>query len=783
MNVSGLISVLKELKNSRGLTNEALAERSGVSLGTVNKLFSGKTASIKVDTLFSLAAALGVPPETLLASAAAPQPVLPPAQENHADNFGFVKVGVDSPEVRVADVAFNAGAIVSAAERAAAAGVKILCLPELSLTGYTCGDLFYQPALLSAAENYAAAVAERTARLGLLLFFGAPLRKDGRIYNCAVACLGGEILLAVPKTYLPNYNEFYEARQFEPAPQSNSTINIAGKNYPFGTKYIIRNTKMPEMTVGAELCEDLWVASPPSTALALAGATVIVNLSCSDETVGKAEYRRSLVSMQSAKTYTAYLYANAGEGESTTDTVYSGHSIIADNGRIVAESQPFGQHGAYADVDLGLVMYDRSKSGRHADGGFEYIDVGLDVPLCNFQKTYSATPFVPTGDDELKKRSTLIIEMQAHALKKRLCHIGAKDVVIGVSGGLDSTLALLVCARAFDLMGLDRSGIHAITMPCFGTTSRTYNNAVSLSRLLGCSLEKVDIKKSVLRHFEDIGHDPSVTDVTYENSQARERTQVLMDLSNKYNGIVIGTGDLSELALGWATYNGDHMSMYAVNASIPKTLIRYIIASVGGRYGLSVKAVLWDILQTPVSPELLPHDHDKIVQKTEDTVGPYELHDFFLYHALRSGFKPSKIFFIARRTFPAYDDGTIYKWLKTFYKRFFSQQFKRSCLPDGVKIGSVALSPRGDWRMPSDACAAVWLDDLKEIENSLQSPAGPAPKTAKNSVNNAPQSSENNGKAATERAEEGAENTDESVPAKANKRGRKPSAQKPKKPR
>ena len=717
-----IISKLKRIKAEKGFTNESLAEKSGVSLGTVNKLFSGGIGSIKLDTLFSLAVALGTDLGEVISDA--PKEVLreeseefvtSPFTRERTDSFGFVKVGVASPEIKVADVPFNANGIVLAVCRASAAGAKILVLPEMSLTGYTCGDLFYQQTLVSSAEEFVLKIASCTRGLSTLLVFGSPLRKDGKLYNCAIVCYGGEILGVVPKTYLPNYNEFYDKRQFNPAPKENSTIRIGEKVYPFGTNYIFVNAKVPEMRIGVEICEDLWVTEPPSNCLSINGATVIANLSCSNETVGKAEYRRNLVSMQSAKTYTAYLYANASEGESTTDLVYSGHSIICDNGKILNQTELFSPKAIYADVDLSFLEFERSKFTNYdypVNEKIERIYFDLPVPFYEITRKYEKTPFVPKGR-ELIERAELILSMQANALKKRLKHIGAKSVVVGISGGLDSTLALIVCVRAFDMLGLDRIGIHAVTMPCFGTTSRTKNNAVTLSELYGCCLEEIDIRRAVNQHFADIGHNPEVTNITYENSQARERTQVLMDLSNKYGGIVIGTGDLSELALGWATYNGDHMSMYAVNSSVPKTLIRYLIECEANSSNSKIKRVLQDILDTPVSPELLPHDHDEIVQKTEDVVGPYVLHDFFLYHILRNGFKPSKIFYLAIRTFDGdFKKETIYKWLRTFLRRFFSQQFKRSCIPDGVKIGSVTLSPRGDWRMPSDATVRIWLEDL-----------------------------------------------------------------------
>ena len=623
-----------------------------------------------------------------------------------------------TPEIKLADVEHNANAIISAANAAGKKGVKLLVLPELCLTGYTCGDLFYQQTLLDAAERFSKEVAQNAKESGILLFFGAPIRREGKIYNCAVCCYGGKILAVVPKTFLPNYNEFYEKRHFSPAPKENSTVKICGEEYPFGTGYIFENELMPAMRVGVEICEDLWASEPPSNRLARGGATIIVNLSCSDETIGKAEYRRNLIKMQSAKTFSAYLYANAGDGESSTDTVYSGHSIICDNGRILAETELFKNTLIYSEVDTDLLEYERSKLSNydlpplHA----ERIKFGMPVGRTELTRIYDPAPFVPAGE-ELEKRAELILNMQAQGLKTRIKHIGAKNVVLGISGGLDSTLALLVCARAFDTLKLSRKGVIAVTMPCFGTTTRTFTNAVELPKLLGCTLKTVDIKESVLKHFADIGHDPKVTDVTYENAQARERTQVLMDIANGCGGIVVGTGDLSELALGWATYNGDHMSMYGVNASVPKTLIKFLIMHEAKTLGGKIGKVLEDILDTPVSPELLPHRDDEIVQKTEDAVGPYSIHDFVLFHTLRNGFKPSKIYSLAIKSFDGkFAPDEILKWMKVFYRRFFSQQFKRSCLPDGVKIGSVTLSPRGDWRMPSDATARLWLDDLEKIQ-------------------------------------------------------------------
>lgn len=722
MNYLEVISKLKEIKVKRGLTNEALAKSSGVSLGTVNKLFAGSIGSIKLDTLISLASALSVPLEEIILTS--PRVTEPTAVcEARPDNFGYVSVAVSSPEIKVADVEFNANQIISTAVAASRRGIKLLTLPELGLTGYTCGDLFYQKTLLDSAERYTEYIAERTAGLGMVLIFGAPLKKDGKIYNTAVVCFDGKILGVIPKTFLPNYNEFYDKRQFAPAPEHNGRIYVCGNEYPFGKNYVFRNTAMPEMVIGVEICEDVWVAESPSTRLAVNGATVIANLSCSDEAVGKAEYRKELISGASSKLCCAYMYANAGEGESTTDLVFSGHSFVCDSGKALSEIKPFEDKlFAEAQIDFAFIDFERSKRMNYtfpSEGGIEEIAFNLPIAREPLTRQYRKYPFVPP-ENQRDERAESILQMQSHALKKRLRHIGAKNVVLGISGGLDSTLALLVSVRAFDLLGLDRKGIHAITMPCFGTTSRTYTNAVKLTEMLGCSLETIDIKTSVLGHFKDIGHDPSVTDVTFENSQARERTQVLMDLSNKYGGIVIGTGDLSEVALGWATYNGDHMSMYGVNASVPKTLIRCLIEYECGNVSRQVREVLEDVLDTPVSPELLPHDNDSITQKTEDVVGPYVLHDFFLFNFIRNGFRPAKIYHVAVKTFEGdFKKQTIYKWLNIFVRRFFNQQFKRSCMPDGVKVGSVSLSPRGDWRMPSDAVAKEWMKELEAIGRSI----------------------------------------------------------------
>ena len=523
----------------------------------------------------------------------------------------------------------------------------------------------------------------------------------------------------VPKSFIPNYNEFYERRQFSPAPDENSAVILSGKEIPFGKNLIFENENFKDEKIAAEICEDLWAVNSPSNAHAVNGATLILNLSASDELIGKAEYRRSLVSMQSAKTVSAYVYCDAGDGESSTDMVFAGHNVIAENGKILKESRLFQNELIYADVDIGYISYERQRLFNYITpeiGKYQTVKFKGGFVGENFNRKYGRTPFVPQEKTELKNRIDLILGIQSQGLKTRVEKINCKTLVVGLSGGLDSTLAILVAVRATDALKRPRKDIIAVTMPCFGTTSRTKNNSVLLAESLGVTLKEINITDSVRSHFKDIGQDESVTDVTYENSQARERTQVLMDVANKTGGIVIGTGDLSELALGWATYNGDHMSMYGVNASVPKTLVRFIVGSVADKVGGETGRVLKDILATPVSPELIPAVDGEISQKTEDIVGPYELHDFYLYYFLRAGFAPSKIFEAAKRTFNgAYDEKTIYKWLEIFIKRFFAQQFKRSCLPDGVKVGSVSLSPRGDWRMPSDASVALWLKDLSSV--------------------------------------------------------------------
>lgn len=631
---------------------------------------------------------------------------------------GFVKVAAATPDIRVADVEFNTQNIINAMEEAQKNGAKILVFPELCVTGYTCGDLFDHSVLLKASRKALLEIAENTNDKDMLVFVGAPLEVNGKLYNVAAAMNQGEIIGFTTKTFLPNYGEFYEMRQFTPGPQTVRAITFEGKKIPFGPQILFQAEGMEELVVAAEICEDVWSPVPPSIQAALEGATVIVNCSASDETIGKDTYRRALISGQSARLISGYIYANAGEGESTTDLVFGGHNIIAENGTILKESSRYVNEIIYSEIDLQRITGERRKNTTFQPLDEETlvrVPFTVEETKTFLTRTFPKKPFVPSDEQTRAQRCEEILTIQAMGLKKRLAHTNARTAVVGISGGLDSTLALLVTARAFDMLGRDKKDIIAVTMPCFGTTDRTYQNACEMSKKVGATLIEVPIADAVNIHFRDIGHDPEDHSVTYENCQARERTQVLMDIANKTWGMVIGTGDLSELALGWATYNGDHMSMYGVNASVPKTLVRHLVKyAADDTKDEALKNVLYDVLDTPVSPELLPSKDGDIAQKTEDLVGPYELHDFFLYFMLRFGYEPSKIFRIACMTFDGeYDKETIFKWLETFCRRFFSQQFKRSCLPDGPKVGTVALSPRGDWRMPSDACVAVWMKDLE----------------------------------------------------------------------
>lgn len=638
---------------------------------------------------------------------------------------GFIKAAAASPKIKVADTAYNAKQICRQIEEAADNGAKIIVFPELCLTGYTCGDLFLQDTLLNSAKQKLIEIIEFSDGHDAIVFVGMPFAVKNKLYNVAAVISGGELLALIPKLNLPNYGEFYEARHFANGNQETVWITFNEKEVPFGTQILFETDALDGLSVAAEICEDFWVPNPPSTAHSLAGANVIVNLSASNETIGKDEYRQLLVKSTSARTISAYIFSSAGEGESTQDVVFGGHNLIAENGILLASSNTFKENILYADIDIGRLTMERRKRNTYGIEGNEfelskkYLSVSFTLMReeTNLTRSFAQTPFVPIDLNTKEKRCEHVLSIQSCGLAKRYEHTGCKSAVIGISGGLDSTLALIVTARAFDLLGLERSEIQAITMPCFGTTDRTYDNACRLAEAFGATLTEIDIKDSVMMHFKDIGQNPDNHDVTYENGQARERTQVLMDLANKVNGLVIGTGDMSELALGWATYNGDHMSMYAVNSGIPKTLVRHLVAYYAKQCQEEIlKGILEDILDTPVSPELLPPEEGQISQKTEDLVGPYELHDFFLYYMLRCNFSPSKVYRLAKLSFEnTYDDDVILKWLKIFYYRFFTQQFKRSCLPDGPKVGSVALSPRGDLRMPSDASIAVWQEELEEL--------------------------------------------------------------------
>ncbi|MDX9808687.1 MAG: NAD(+) synthase [Sphaerochaetaceae bacterium] len=633
---------------------------------------------------------------------------------------GFVKTAVATNRVSISDCRYNTNCIVTMMHEAAAVGVKLLVFPELSVTGYTCGDLFFQPLLQQKALDGLLTIVSETETLDMVALVGLPIMFEGKLYNCAAVISHGSILGIVPKTHLPNYGEFYEQRWFARSPVENGTLMIGKTSVPFGTKLIFRCASLPTFLFAVEICEDLWVSSPPSVSHAEAGAVLIANLSASNDLIGKREYRRQLVQNQSASCVCAYLYANAGSGESSTDLVFTGHSLIAENGIMLAEANYSDTALVVADIDIARLAFERSRMTTFFPSdrtGYQIIDFSLAVEQTQLSRSFPKHPFVPTDPTVLDQRCSDIIALQATALCTRLVNTKIQSVTLGISGGLDSTLALLVCVEAFDKLNIDRSNITVVTMPCFGTTKRTLRNANRLCTELDLTLRTIDITASVNAHFKDIEHDPAIHNVVFENSQARERTQVLMDIANQQGALVVGTGDLSELALGWATYNGDHMSMYGVNASVPKTLVRHLVDYYRRRRSDGdLKAVLKDILDTPVSPELLPAVEGKMVQPTEEIVGPYELHDYFLYYMLRWGYAPAKILRIAVASFEGvYDRETILSWMKVFYHRFFTQQFKRSCLPDGPKIGSIALSPRGDWRMPSDASVSTWKEELDRL--------------------------------------------------------------------
>lgn len=637
-------------------------------------------------------------------------------------NYGFVKAAAVTPDVKVADCKFNTDEIIKKIDEINNQQVSIMVFPELCITGYTCSDLFLQKPLLDGAVEGLKRITEHTKNIEALIFVGLPYMKNGKLYNVAAAICKGKVIGFVPKKNIPNYAEFYEARHFTKGNEKAEQVCFNGENVPFGTNILFNCKNIENLIVAAEICEDLWVPAPPSIRHGMAGATIICNLSASNENTGKDIYRRELVSSQSARLFCGYVYCSAGEGESTTDLVFSGHNIIAESGTVLAETKRFVNGAAVSEIDIDKLISERRKMSTYLmnDNGindYYTVDFELEKKDIKLTRTINRAPFVPGNETERIKRCEEILSIQSMGLKKRLICANAKAAVIGISGGLDSTLALLVTKRAFDLAGMDTKNIIAVTMPGFGTTDRTYENAVNMIKRIGATFKEIPISNAVINHFKDIGHDIDIHDITYENSQARQRTLLLMDLANEYNGMVIGTGDMSELALGWATYNGDHMSMYGVNASVPKTLVRHLVGYYADTLDdKKLRDILYDVLDTPVSPELLPPKDGDISQKTEDLVGPYELHDFFMYNVLRFGYVPEKILFLAENAFKGqYDRKIILKWLKVFYRRFFTQQFKRSCLPDGPKVGSVAVSPRGDLRMPSDASAEMWLNRLENL--------------------------------------------------------------------
>ncbi len=705
---------IKALMRQKKLTIINLSQMSGIARSTLTKLLNGTIKSIKTEQLAAIASVLGVAPTELMDCDNTADTLNVPTSAHGTQSYGFVKVAAATVPLKPADCMGNAANIAERAAALAHNGVKLIVFGELSITGYTCGDLFFQNTLLCGALNGLRYIAQLTKSYDSIIAVGLPYSNDGRLYNVAAILHKGKVLGFVPKSYLPNYNEFYEMRQFTPAFEGIKTVLFDGYEVPFGTDIIFSSQGTLPFSFACEICEDLWVVAPPSQRHVQNGAQIIINLSASNETIGKESFRTNLVKMHSARLTAAYVYASTGEGESTSDIVFSGHNIVAENGRVLAQTPLFSCQSAISDIDVQYIDFQRRKLfhsySEKTDNKYTRVNFIMDDQRAPLTRKYEKLPFVPQADRDARLK--LILDIQANALKARIRHTKCDKLVLGVSGGLDSSWALIVCCTALQLLNRPLSDVISVTMPCFGTTQRTLNNSIALAQALGTTVHKIDITKAVNQHFEDIGHNADIHDVTYENSQARERTQVLMDIANSVNGLVIGTGDLSELALGWATYNGDHMSMYGVNASVPKTLIRHLIRYATTVFPKHVADILNDIADTPVSPELLPDNNGEIVQKTEDIVGPYQLHDFYLYHTLHNGFAPDKILYIAQQTFDEYDFATIKKWLNVFVKRFFAQQFKRNCMPDGIKIGSVSLSPRGDWRMPSDGSAATWLAAL-----------------------------------------------------------------------
>lgn len=706
-----VVQRLNEEKKRKGYTLKQLAEVSGLTLGTVIKIMNGDLQKIKPDKLQKLAKALDVSEKYLLEG-----------NENACTNLsdserylGFVKIACISPDVRVGDCAYNAQEIIARTLKANADGVKIAVFPELCITGYTCGDLFYQSALRNAAINALQQICQQLSSIDTICIVGLPVCDNlGKMYNAAAVVYHGEVLGLVPKVNLPNYNEFMEKRLFCPFSGENTTITLFGKQVPFGKKLIFANALQSDVRFAIEICEDVWVADSPSVAHSFSGANAVFNLSASNETIVKSDYRKKMIEIQSAKCGVIYGYCSAGPSESTSQTVFSAHNIICENGECLAESEPFGAGYTEACVDFGFIESERAHLDHSANTA-NYTTVEFTLPCSGDVRVYSPMPFVPNDEQQLDYVCEKALKILSFGLKKRIEHVHASKLVIGISGGSDSTLALLVCKRALELLNRPTSEILAITMPCFGTSKRTLNNSIALANALGATLMQIDITASVTQHLRDIGHDLGITDTTYENAQARERTQVLMDVANSVNGLVIGTGDMSECALGWATYNGDHMSMYGANAAVPKTLVKAILRNQAKHANKQLANVLLDIIDTPVSPELLPTDSEgNISQITEDVVGPYELHDYFLFMLIRKGFTPSKVYHLAKLSFNGkYDGATIYKWLTFFIKRFFSQQFKRNCSPDSVRLGSVDISKMG-MRMPSDACYNEWISDLEK---------------------------------------------------------------------
>ena len=708
-----VVQRLNIAKKRKGMTLKQLAETSGLTLGTVNKIMSGELQKIKSDKLAKLAEALDVTVEYLLDG---DTNVNTATQAVNEDYLGMVKVACISPEVRVGDTVFNANEIVARAQKAHKDGVKIALFPELCLTGYTCGDLFFQSSLRNCALSALKTVRDQLSALDIVCIVGLPLCDGfGKLYNVGAVVYHGEVLGIVPKKNLPNYNEFMEKRLFCSYDGDNTTVTLFGKQVPFGNRLLFVNTLHPEVRFAIEICEDVWVANSPSVAHSYSGANAVFNLSASNETIIKSAYRKKMIEVQSGKCGVIYVYCSSSPSESTSQTVFSGHNIICENGECVAEAKAFTTGYAEACVDFDFIENERAHLD-HSPNASDYTTIPFALNCGNDARVYSPSPFVPTDKTERNETCERALTILSYGLKKRIEHTHASKLVLGVSGGSDSTLAMLVCMRALKLLNRPASDILAITMPCFGTSSRTKNNSIALANVLGATLKEIDITNSVTQHLKDIGHDLT-PDVTYENAQARERTQVLMDIANATNGLVIGTGDMSECALGWATFNGDQMSMYNANASVPKTLVKAILSYVADNANAQLKSVLLDILATPISPELLPTNaQGEIVQITENTVGPYELHDYFLFMLVRKGFTPKKVYQLAKLSFEGvYDGQTILKWLKFFIKRFFTQQFKRSCAPDSVRLGSVDISKMG-LRMPSDACYDDWIRELEKIQ-------------------------------------------------------------------